>query len=887
MKYLAVSVVLVCCMLCPAAFAAEEKPAPIVILDTASYWRCHAALRPPVYGTDQDAKPDPKTVPQYRKTDPKTGRGARAPVMPPDQPRTPLPPEDWMKADFDDAGWWRDPGPFFAGPRKRVGSLMLMAAHSSRYGCNQPEPLALLCARGKFTVADPAAVTSLTLSAEFRGGIRIYINGEELVRKHLPGGEIGFETLAEGYPLEVYGQPGGWGYDRGADKGPAMEACERRIRKIENLEIPPDKLRRGTNVVALEIHRAPIHPESLKMRGGSIWNHAGLNSITLAGTGAGLVPNVTRPAGVQVWNANTIESVFDTDYGDPHEPLRPLSIAAARNGTFSGQVVVGSDKPMKNMKVAIDGCSGITVRVQYARSAGAGESPGKTTSGRSHRFVLLDENPRAEIPVKKSRKPTAGPGAVQPVWAIADISPDVPAKTYEGTLTISLDGADPVKVPVRVQVHDFALPAPRDFTTWADFIQSPETPALYYKVPLWSDEHFRLIRKSFDLLATVGNKTLYVPLICRSNIGNTESMVRRVKKDDGTYDADFAVMERYLDTALAAGLVPKVVSFRVWDYHIGADPKANWGVGGRAKDRTPRNVPVTVLDPVTGKAAELAGPRYDEPAAEAFWKPVAEGITERMKKRGLGDAMMLGIVADSIPRQEIVEFWKKLLPDTPWVCMAHGGGADIFGVPFKYRTTVFQTVWAVDPEAERRYGWKREKQIAHFPRLSSNLPLTYNRMVWEWNIQGNQRGVGRLAADFFIIPQEKRRTLNLARRFAESSWTNLNLRESWLAPGPDGAVNTICFQMAREGIQECEARIHIERALIDPERRKALGDERAAVLQSVLDERTRANLYSIEINNYKLEPFLRNGALGFDWFSSGAAFPERSRALYAAAASVR
>jgi hypothetical protein len=406
-------------------------------------------------------------------------------------------------------------------------------------------------------------------------------------------------------------------------------------------------------------------------------------------------------------------------------------------------------------------------------------------------------------------------------------------------------------------------------------------------VPLWSDEHFALIRRSFDLLAAVGNKTVYVPLICRSNIGNTQTMVRRVKRDDGTYGADFAVMDRYLDTALAAGIAPKVVSFRVWDYHIGADPKANWGVGGRAKDKSLRNVPVTLLDPATGKAEELAGPRYDEPSAGAFWKPVAEGIAERMKKRGLKDAMMLGIVADSIPRQEIVEFWKKLLPDAPWVCMAHGGAADIFGVPFAYRTTVFQTVWAVDPEAERRYGWRRKQRVAHFPRLSSNLPLTYNRMVWEWNIQGNQRGVGRLAADFFIVPMEGRKKLNLARRFGESSWRNLNLRESWLAPGADGAVNTIFFQMVREGIQECEARIHIEKALLDPERRKALGEKKAFSLQAMLDERTRANLYSVEINNYKLEPFLRSGSLGFDWFSSGAGFPERSRALYAAAATVR
>jgi hypothetical protein len=65
------------------------------------------------------------------------------------------------------------------------------------------------------------------------------------------------------------------------------------------------------------------------------------------------VPNVSRPAGLQVWPQDRNDRVTVLDYADPNEPLQPVRIVVARNGSFCGQLVVGCDKAIDALKVAV------------------------------------------------------------------------------------------------------------------------------------------------------------------------------------------------------------------------------------------------------------------------------------------------------------------------------------------------------------------------------------------------------------------------------------------------------------------------------------------------------------------------------------------------------
>ncbi len=833
---------------------AAEEAAPL-ILDTSSFWRCHLTLRDPVYGTAAEAKPGAP------------GREGR-------RYDTDLPPAGWAETDFDDSDWSRSPGPFFGG-----------------YGRGEPEMLALLCLRAGFAVADPGKAGDLTLACAFRGGARVFLNGKEVARAHLPEGEIGLEALANDYPWEAYVRPDGAILAKG-DPATHRDRFGLRVRKIEGIRIPAAALRKGRNVVAIEIHRAAIHPNAPKLAEWyrEQWSTVGLLSARVTAASAeGVAANTARPGGFQVWNAVPLTPVFDMDYGDPGAPVHPIRIVGTRGGSFSGQIVVGCDKPIRGLRAEVsplraggaafpaDAC-----RVRYALPGGGAGGAGERYPGVRDvtAFDTLAETPPEEVRVQTkemSRHPgSVNPvfGAIAPIWVTVAVPADAAPGSYEGTLTLSADGMEAVAVPVQVNVCAWKLPDTFAYRTHTDFVQSPESVALRYNVPLWSDEHFKLLERSLRIIGAIGNKTCYIHLMCRTNHGNSETLVRWVKQADGAYKHDFSVMERYLDLYLKCTGKPDFVIFYVWEKWTGG------GYFGRVrKDRVPQGPPVTAYDPKTGKTSEIAGPPYETPESKTFWQPVVEGIRKRLKERGLADRMVIGIASDSKPSQDVVEFWKSVAPEARWSQQGHGDDGAYYGVPVAYNTTVWKAAWAPDPSVRRYYGWAEKRRLAHFHRdlwrMEAIAQLLTSRLLAERNIQGKQHGFGRMNADFWPVLKDKsgNPTGSISARFPESTWNQCNIRMTpYLAPGPSGALSTVRFEMMREGVQECEARIFIESALLDAATRAKLGEERAKRLEEMLNARTR------RINSSE-------GQMGALWYA-GSPWRKWSEELYTTAAEV-
>ncbi|MGQ9663000.1 MAG: glycoside hydrolase domain-containing protein [Kiritimatiellia bacterium] len=232
------------------------------------------------------------------------------------------------------------------------------------------------------------------------------------------------------------------------------------------------------------------------------------------------------------------------DWGDPNEQLRPVEIVAARNGVFSGQVVLGATAALWGLRATVEdlqavGGGGVldagNVKVRWARP-----------DGRAYQvpvwFDGLDENPPEEVPLNHNAK-----GAVQPVWITVKVPPTTKLGTYEGRVILEAQPGGSVPVVMRVRVADFLLPDPRNFRTYVGLYQSPTTLALHYGVPEWSPEHWQLMDKSFQLLEQVGNKIVNIPLVDCTQLGNDEGMITWVKNPDGSFDHDFSVFDRYLD----------------------------------------------------------------------------------------------------------------------------------------------------------------------------------------------------------------------------------------------------------------------------------------------------------------------------------------------------
>jgi hypothetical protein len=815
------------------AFAAAEQPpaaapAPgkITVLQTYGIWRFHCTLEPPVLASGQAVKLKYAWLNQ----------------------KTPGPAREWSAPDFDDRFWDRGPA--------------TLACKSAM--------LARVCLRGKFTVSDPAAVGRLALWVGYRGGLIVYVNGKEVRREHLADGA----ALAE---------------------GPAGVECQ-----LADFAVQPGLLRKGVNVIGLEVVRAP-YPEQTR---DNVYeeNSCQILSVRLTCAGpAGLVPNAARPQGFQVWNTDPLAVDLDVDFGDQAEPLRAVIIAGARNGTFSGKIVAGSAKPIRDLKVTPAGLKGpggavpaANVRIRYGvpwgeyRQVNAGNRklPSPYPSY-AQRLGALAEKPLAEFPVLAAATddywPTIRPdaaqikpvrGAVVPIWISVKVPPDCPAGEYAGSVQVEAAGENPVQVPVELRVADWSLPDTQDFRTWVDMIQCPDTLALEYKVPLWSERHWELIAQSFKLIGEAGGRTVYVPLIAHTDLGNEQSMVRWLRQGD-KYDYDFSILERYLDVAEKNMGRPKLVIFVVWDvYMIPASDASDGSKGAwRQKDvaehlrtisgKLGRGPMVTLLDPATGKTELVTLPPHFDPAvSKPLWQPLFERLLAGMRKRGLQDKSMLGLQSDAWASKPEHQLFKDISGGLPWVVQSHEGFCTNWSRMMDSDDKLMHgiskigyqaRVWAVtfsDDNADRgpgyegglksHRGWSRPDLVAQFDRFSREFSSNvYWQHLAETAITGSQRGNGRLGADYWKVIKNKsgKRVARSHDRYPESTWHLLTLPESLLAPGPEGPVASDELEAYREGVEECEARIVIERALGDKGLKAKLGADLLRRCEDYLQER--------------------------------------------------
>jgi len=583
-------------------------------------------------------------------------------------------------------------------------------------------------------------------------------------------------------------------------------------------------------------------------------------------------PETKPAAAVRVWTGDVTS---DEPVQDNLEPLRPVSIVGARNGTFSGKVVVASVASIQGLRASAGALSGPgtvippdNVQVRYGVAWEQRVPQLRRLNGWQRRGwpagqdILLESPPVDVSPGRRASAQVA-------LWLTVKVPREAEAGTYTGQLTVQADGLAPVKVPLKLDVADWTLPDPQDFRMWMDVVESPDTLALEYNVPPWSDKHWELIARSLRFINATGSRVLYVPLICGTNFGNAESMVRWIRKAENQYEHDFAVMDTYLDVAEKNLGKPKLVIFLVWDIYLSLRPvyaKHNPASGTARKALRGMGPRVTVVDPASGKTEMVYLPRYEDPVSKALWEPVWEAVRRRMERRGLAQTMMLGMLSDTWPSKDEVAVLGELSGNLPWASHAHhnclqGRPAMGNGILHKladvgYAASVYNLSFQANPARGRDYGWRRPQLTADFPRHGIiNGSCVSVRNLPALNITGGQRGLGRLGADIWPAIKDKkgRRAGSVCALYPENSARNLGLENWLLAPGPTGALATARYENLREGIQECEARIVIEDALLDTDKRHKVGEDLARRCQELLDEHHRALWKSYGVSDKDLE----------------------------------
>lgn len=804
------------------------------ILNADSYWRWYTTLRRPTIPIDiLKAAGLPADAPL-----PVKGASAYPPYNAIDQVDGPPPQGDWAKFEFDDDAWSRSRLTWFR------------SAAFGRYST------VAVCLRGRFEVTDLKAVGNLQLTLQYYGGVVVYLNGQEVARGDMPAGVLVPETLADPYPDDASVDAKGellpaekyWGRLAPDVRADVASRVAKRRRTLGPIQLPAGALRQGTNILAIDIRRAGYpavarlwfkHASQSNTGNMPEWIPIALAQLSLQSTGSGVTPAAARPKEPQVWVQDRNDRICTQDYGEA--AVKPvIKMVGARNGSFCGQLALGAMQPIRNFKVVADdlaatgGGKGLiaatNVAVMYGLLDGRATVPW---------FASLQAELPAEMPVDKKSG-----AAIQTAVLRVRIPKDAAPGDYNGHVSVSADGVTGVTVPVSVHVADWAIPDPRDYRTYVGLYQSPTSLAMQYKVKEWSEEHWKLMDRSFALLARAGNKMVNIPVVDQTQFGNDDGMVYWVKKAGGDYTYDLTVFDRFLDLAKK--------HFGTLDYvvlHV-------WHAGGWEARATDQHNTVTVINP-DGTRQHMQVPKFGTDEAKRFWKPVLDVMKAHMAERGLEKALCIGILSDSTAPSEVFTMFDELLPPAAhWHRGCHsapprdvttyradrGGGVVVLHEHCYGRDLC-------DPDKPLPPFWKfRGRADTAYDRISSHegaVGLTWYRDTATKSIMTGTQGIGRIGLDFWDVLAAKSEgsggvgsEFTIYNRFPFSSCAQRepSLKKMTM-PGPNGAATTVMYEAFCEGIQDCEALLYISDA-VDNQAAK-LGPELTAEGRQVMVDLVR------------------------------------------------
>lgn len=153
----------------------------------------------------------------------------------------------------------------------------------------------------------------------------------------------------------------------------------------------------------------------------------------------------------------------------------------------------------------------------------------------------------------------------QPVWVNVWVPQDAVIGKYKGTLTITADGISPMNLQMEIDVLNHVLPQPKEWAFHLDLWQNPYAVARMYNIPLWSNEHFDIMRPLFKQLANAGQKVITASIMHRPWAGQTEdhfdSMVMKMKKLDGSWEYDYSVFDKWVEFMMSIGIDKQINCF--------------------------------------------------------------------------------------------------------------------------------------------------------------------------------------------------------------------------------------------------------------------------------------------------------------------------------------
>jgi hypothetical protein len=399
---------------------------------------------------------------------------------------------------------------------------------------------------------------------------------------------------------------------------------------------------------------------------------------------------------------------------------------------------------------------------------------------------------------------------VQPVWLSVRVPAETPAGKYTGSVTINANGRNTLKITV--DVSNRLLPPPSEWKFDLDLWQSPDPVAKIHDVPLWSDEHFSLMRPYFTMLAGAGQKSITAMIIDQPwGSGHVyykdPTLVKWTRKKDGSWSYDYTMFDRYVTFLMSCGINQRINCYSM----------VTW------------NLSFIYFDEALGDTTSIAA----KPGSQAYndlWEPMLIDFTKHLKGKGWFEKTAIAMdERDMESMKAVFALLQRIDPD--WkTALAGSYHPEIAKDIFDYCTIIYDKF---DPDV-LKYRKEAGKPSTYYTACGENHPNMFT-----FSPPAESTWISWFAAA---------EGLTGYLRWAYNNWTEATFQDTrfrtW--PGGDcyqiypGPRTSIRFEKLIEGIQDFEKIRIIREQLI-----KDANSEQLKKLDEVLSNFTIENVDKI------------------------------------------
>ncbi|MDA3731758.1 DUF4091 domain-containing protein [Niameybacter massiliensis] len=217
--------------------------------------------------------------------------------------------------------------------------------------------------------------------------------------------------------------------------------------------------------------------------------------------------------------------------------------------------------------------------------------------------------------------------SIQSIWIEIQVPEDVSAGIYEGRVEVHCE-ENKLSFDYQLEVLEAVLPTPEHYLFDVEYWQHPYNLAEYYQLEPFSKAHLEKLKEHMQCYQALGGQTITASIVEEAWGGQTysqnpihyPSMIKWIRKKDGTFSFDYTHFDKWVALNLELGLLQQVVCYSMM----------------------PWESKILYKDEISGEQKVLIADVGDPKNYQAVWRPFLKDFVKHIEAKGWFEYVCIG-----------------------------------------------------------------------------------------------------------------------------------------------------------------------------------------------------------------------------------------------------